>query len=129
MKKSMMLIALLLLSLFIWGCSGLQKPYPSVAPSILPSKTYAENSPTATVTVIPAVTPSPSPSAVPTETPATVSATPSPAASADPLPYYVYAEKGSHTITVYGKDAQGNYTVVVKSFLTATGKTVSRTPT
>ena len=43
-------------------------------------------------------------------------------------PYFIYVEKGSHTITIFGKDANGKYTVPRKTFLTATGRTASLTP-
>ena len=43
-------------------------------------------------------------------------------------PYFIYVEKGSHTITIFGKDANGKYTVPRKTFLTATGRTASITP-
>ena len=42
--------------------------------------------------------------------------------------YFIYVEKGSHTITIFGKDANGKYTVPRKTFLTATGRTASLTP-
>lgn len=50
---------------------------------------------------------------------------------ADPLPspYYIYIEKGSHTINVYAQDESGAYTRLVKTFLTATGITAGKTPT
>ena len=43
-------------------------------------------------------------------------------------PYFIYVEKGSHTITIYGKDNDGKYTVPKRTFLTATGRTASLTP-
>jgi len=43
-------------------------------------------------------------------------------------PYFIYVEKGSHTITIFGKDSNGKYTVPKKTFLTATGRTASLTP-
>lgn len=43
-------------------------------------------------------------------------------------PYFIYVEKGSHTITIYGKDSDGKYTVPKRTFLTATGRTASLTP-
>ena len=43
-------------------------------------------------------------------------------------PYFIYVEKGSHTITIFGKDQNGKYTVPRKTFLTATGRTASLTP-
>ena len=46
-----------------------------------------------------------------------------------PSPYYIYIEKGSHTITVYAMDENGEYTQTVATFLTATGLTAGKTPT
>lgn len=43
-------------------------------------------------------------------------------------PYFIYVEKGSHTITIFGKDANGKYTVPKRTYLTATGRTASLTP-
>ena len=43
-------------------------------------------------------------------------------------PYFVYVEKGSHTITIYAKDSHGKYTTAVRTYLTATGRTASLTP-
>ena len=44
-------------------------------------------------------------------------------------PYFIYVEKGSHTITIFGKDSvTGKYTVPRRTFLTATGRTASLTP-
>ena len=43
-------------------------------------------------------------------------------------PYFIYVEKGSHTITIFGKDANGKYTVPKMTYLTATGRTASLTP-
>ena len=43
-------------------------------------------------------------------------------------PYFIYVEKGSHTITIFGKDSNGKYTIPRKTFLTATGRTASLTP-
>ena len=46
-----------------------------------------------------------------------------------PSPYYIYIEKGSHTINIYEMDENGEYTKLVKTFLTATGLTAGKTPT
>ena len=43
-------------------------------------------------------------------------------------PYFIYVEKGSHTITIYAKDSHGKYTTAVRTYLTATGRTASLTP-
>lgn len=44
------------------------------------------------------------------------------------MPYSVYLEKGSFTMTVYRKDATGEYTIPVRAFNTAVGRTAGRTP-
>ena len=43
-------------------------------------------------------------------------------------PYFIYVEKGSHTVTIYGKDSKGKYTVPRKTFLIATGRKDWLTP-
>jgi Bacterial surface proteins containing Ig-like domains len=43
-------------------------------------------------------------------------------------PYFIYVEKGSHTITIFGKDSNGKYTVPKVTYLTATGRTAALTP-
>ncbi len=43
-------------------------------------------------------------------------------------PYFIYVEKGSHTITIYTKDSNGKYTVPSATYSTATGRTSSLTP-
>lgn len=37
-------------------------------------------------------------------------------------------DKGTHTVTVFGRDSKGKYTKVVKKFLTATGSQPKQTP-
>ncbi|HBN82421.1 MAG TPA: hypothetical protein DDZ89_01110, partial [Clostridiales bacterium] len=44
------------------------------------------------------------------------------------LPYSIYLEKGSFTMTVYKKDENGDYTIPVRAFNTAVGRTAGRTP-
>ena len=69
------------------------------------------------------------PTAVPTEEP-DPTPEPSPTAVTDPdpdHPYYLYVEKGSHTLTIYGKDENFDYTVVVSVYKVAHGG--NRTPT
>ncbi len=44
------------------------------------------------------------------------------------LPYYVYVEKGSHTMSIYGRDVNGKYSCVVRRYSTATGRTAGKTP-
>ncbi|MDR1061348.1 MAG: Ig-like domain-containing protein [Clostridiales bacterium] len=43
-------------------------------------------------------------------------------------PYYIYVEKGSHSLTVFIKDGQGRYTLPLKTFPTGTGRTSRMTP-
>ncbi|MBO4848469.1 MAG: L,D-transpeptidase [Clostridia bacterium] len=58
------------------------------------------------------------PTAVPTKEPdPTPEPTPTPVVDLDPEhPYYLYVEKGSYTLTIYGKDENYNYTVIVKQY-------------
>lgn len=44
-------------------------------------------------------------------------------------PYFIYVEKGAHTLSVFSKDDYGLYTVLVATWTTATGKSASMTPT
>ncbi|MCR5809135.1 MAG: L,D-transpeptidase family protein [Clostridiales bacterium] len=69
------------------------------------------------------------PTAVPTDTPEpTEVPTPTPITDPDPdHPYYLYVEKGSYTLTIYGKDEYFNYTVIVKQYRIAHGG--NKTPT
>lgn len=48
--------------------------------------------------------------------------------SNDDHPYYIYVEKGSSTITIYSKDEDGQYTNIIRSYKTASGRTIGRTP-
>ena len=69
------------------------------------------------------------PSAVPTKVPDPTD-TPAPTDPVDPdpeHPYYLYVEKGSHTLTIYAKDENFEYTVVVDRYKVAHGG--NRTPT
>ena len=43
-------------------------------------------------------------------------------------PYFIYVEKGSHTLSVFEKDGYGLYTKRVYTWITATGKTNLLTP-
>ncbi|MDR1892353.1 MAG: hypothetical protein LBQ48_05040, partial [Oscillospiraceae bacterium] len=43
------------------------------------------------------------------------------------MPYYIYCEKGSHTVTIYARYSDGSYKEY-KKFPTATGLTSGRTP-
>ncbi len=44
-------------------------------------------------------------------------------------PYFIYVEKGSHSLTIFKKDVYGFYTVEVGCWPTGIGKTKSLTPT
>ncbi|MBO6061004.1 MAG: L,D-transpeptidase [Clostridia bacterium] len=69
------------------------------------------------------------PTAVPTRIPDPTD-TPEPTEPVDPdpeHPYYLYVEKGSHTLTIYGKDENFEYTVVIDRYKVAHGG--NRTPT
>lgn len=44
-------------------------------------------------------------------------------------PYFIYVEKGAHTLSIFSKDDYGLYTQRVATWSTATGKTASMTPT
>ncbi len=46
----------------------------------------------------------------------------------DGLPYFLYYEKGSHTLTIYTKDSEGYYTVPFRTICTACGSTPDKTP-
>ncbi len=71
-----------------------------------------------TETAVPIATNEPTP--VPTEAPTLVpTEAPTPMPKVDPnpdLPYYLYVEKGSFTLTIYGKDENFEYTVVVAQY-------------
>lgn len=58
------------------------------------------------------------PTAVPTKEPdPTPIPTPTPIVDPDPdHPYYLYVEKGSYTLTIYGKDENFNYTVIINQY-------------
>lgn len=47
----------------------------------------------------------------------------------DGFKYYLYYEKGSHTLTVYTADDEGYYTVPVRTICAACGSTPAKTPT
>lgn len=96
----------------------------------------ADTGSTAPALTVPADTgaPTPDPTA-PTDTEATPTASPAPTPATTPgpfdgydMPYYLYLEKGSFTLTVYARGEDGSYTQAVKSFLVAIGKG-AKTPT
>ncbi len=74
-------------------------------PTATPAYTPAQPDPTAT--------PAPDPTATPT-------ASAAPVASGE-LPYYLYVEKESFTLTIYKRDASGQYTDVYKTYRIAHG--------
>jgi hypothetical protein len=98
--------------------------------------------PTASPLPVSVETPDPAPDLTqpsmpdPSEPPAppTPDLTPTPQYTMPPLEeigpdtFYIYVEKGSHTMTIYSEDENGEYTNVVHTFLTATGKTAAKTP-
>ena len=47
----------------------------------------------------------------------------------EPLPFYIYFEKGNHSLTVYSKGESGEYDRVIWSQKAASGRTPGRTPT
>lgn len=61
---------------------------------------------------VPTATPEPTPTPEPTEELARVEVE---------YPYYLYAEKGSYTLTIYGADDNGEYTEVVATYRIAHG--------
>ena len=79
-----------------------------------PTHTQAQTGPMASATPAntdeqPEVTPSEPQSPEPAQTPD------------DGLPYYLYVEKGSFTLTIYEKDEQGEYTKVLAAYRIAHG--------
>lgn len=86
-------------------------------PTETPAGASAEQTPAQTP--VPAETESPAETETPAETPA-ASATPIPS-SGDDLPYYLYVEKGSFTLTIYQKGADGTYSDVYKTYRIAHG--------
>lgn len=79
------------------------------------------------VDILPAETPSPTPSATPAAT-AEPDPTPEPTPTPTPeFPYYLYAEKGSYTLTIYEMDEFGEYTKVYKTYRISHGG--NKTPT
>ena len=85
----------------------------------VPEETAGQNaalpSPSATLTPIILGTPSGANPSVPMPT-----ETPAPSAG-DDLPYYLYVEKGSYTLTIYKKGADGAYSEVYKTYRIAHG--------
>lgn len=108
--KTVFIILIAVILLFPAGCT-FEEPDPEV--DISTPQPYVTAGPSAVPTEIPD----------PTETPE-----PTPVTDPDPEhPYYLYVEKGSFTLTIYGKDENFNYTVVIGRYRIAHGGT--RTPT
>jgi|GEM_PF-7021858 len=130
MKKDLtILIVLLCLAVaVIAGCSASPANNADVMQQITP---------TLGPTPEPTPEPTPSPTPVPTETPEPTP-TPvlrdqqgyplSPTLPPD-MPYYIYIEKGSSTISIFEKGSDGQYSELVGRYITATGKTLGKTPT
>ncbi|MCR5808263.1 MAG: hypothetical protein K6G56_01735 [Clostridiales bacterium] len=95
-------------------------PKPTATPTPKPTRTPK---PTATPTPKPTNTPKPTatPTPKPTNTPKpTATPTPTPKPTANPnLPYYLYYEKGSATLTIYEIGEDGYYSKVYKTYRTA----------
>lgn len=85
---------------------------PTASPTL---ETDAETLQVTTAAPTAAPTPSPSPTPKPT-------AKPTPKPTVAPSPYYLYAEKGSFTLAVYGRDAEGKYTQLVRLIRMAIGR-------
>ena len=109
-KRTIFLILLAFLMLAAFGCREIviEPDEPDEIVSIIdPTQTLVTAGPTAVPTDTPEPTPEP---------------TPTPAVDPDPEhPYYLYVEKGSYTLTIYGKDEDFNYTVVVMTYRIAHG--------
>jgi lipoprotein-anchoring transpeptidase ErfK/SrfK len=94
---------------------------PAAQPTAAPSADPAQPTP------VPGDTAQPDPTAAPTEGGSLEEPTPPPE-PVDKMPYTLYLEKGSFTLTVYGLDENGEYTKVIDSYLVAIGKG-AKTPT
>lgn len=110
--KSLMIAAFCALLALTCAC---QAPESAVDPADIIEIEEPTDSPEAVWTPAPAVsetaaaTGQPSPSPSPSSTPD------------DGLPYYLYVEKGSFTLTIYTKDENGDYTVVYATYRIAHG--------
>ena len=54
--------------------------------------------------------------------------TPRPTATPEPVPFYIVVDVTNQVVHVYGRDAQGDYTVVVREMLCSTGTTANPSP-
>lgn len=126
--KRFFFILLAFLTLILSGCAQENAPaVPNVTdePIVTPEET--EQAPAFTNTPVPSPAPEPTPE--PTGTPVPTD-TPEPTEIPDPnpdIPYYLYVEKGSFTLTIYGKDENYNYTVPIRTYRIAHGG--NKTPT
>ncbi|MBO4385218.1 MAG: L,D-transpeptidase family protein [Clostridia bacterium] len=132
MKKTLfiLLCASLVFSAAFSGCAGgglFAFGDPTEAPIIIPSD---PSSVTAVPTDEPVVIGSPEPTPEPSYTPAptdTPEPTDTPAPTVDPaFPYFLYLEKGSFTLTIYGIGEDGQYSVIVGQYRVSHGG--NRTP-
>ncbi len=123
-KKIIAVAAALAAAMALAACGRTGAAPEPPAAALAPAATSAPPAVTAAPTSLP------TPAATPTSAPV---ATPTPVPTATPVkkiqsPYYIYVEKGSHTVTIYGEDENGDYTVVVAQYLAALGKTAMLTP-
>ena len=121
--KPVLCIMLAALTLLLVGCmpnysvvvDATEAPTePAVSESVV-TVSETEFQPTAQ----PTEEPTPTPTAEPTPEP-----TPTPLVDPNPdYPYYLYVEKGSFTITIYGKDENYEYTQIVRQYRIGHGDT------
>lgn len=108
-KRLLAALALIML-LFTLGCNAAVTSENVSTDEIV---SVPERTAEPTIAITPEATPEPTPES--TEEP-----TPSPTPD-DGLPYYLYVEKGSFTLTIYEKDENGEYTKVYKTYRIAHG--------
>ncbi|MBR6030237.1 MAG: peptidoglycan-binding protein [Clostridia bacterium] len=54
--------------------------------------------------------------------------TPKPTNTPEPVPFYIVVDVTNQAVTVYGRDANGDYTVVVRQMMCSTGTTANPSP-
>jgi hypothetical protein len=134
MKKFALPALLALAMVLLSACGGAAGNPAAAAPfdTATPMAPTPEPTPEPTLEPTPEPTPTPTPEPTPTPTP---KPTPKPAYTMPPKDeitkdtFYIYVEKGSHTLTVYGKDENGEYSELIFTVLTGIGKTARQTPT
>ena len=109
--KSLLIVILCAVLALAGAC---QAPLHTAEPSDVIDIEEPTGSPTAVWTPGPDAAQGANPTAADTQ------ATPSPTPD-DGLPYYLYMEKGSFTLTIYAKDENGDYTVVYAAYRVAHG--------